>query len=452
MAMERFTASRPAPRITIFRISGFNIASVFSRKYKDRAIVVYFLRIIAADKSNTMQKFILILLLLISISVSDGFSQNRSIQFIEKPWQEIVAMAKQENKMIFLDAYASWCGPCKWMAANIFTNDTIAAYYNKTFICASFDMEKGEGLNLRTKYGVRAYPSLLFINTDENMVHERVGAAQKVKDYIDMAKVAQNPEDCLAAYLKKYNAGNNSPQFIQTFLCRLADAYIPVSAVMKKYFTTQNESDLFNRVNWNIIYRYVSDINDPMFEFLFNHHSEYAKAYSMDSVNNKISDVYMNNLRGIFRNSNSKLADSAYLAMKEKIKTSGFEGAGKVIFTADLEWLQGKGKNKEFLDLAFENMDKYYADDYNLLSKVSWIVSSMTTESKYMEKALSWSKRSVSIKEEPFNTDTYASLLFKMGKKDEAIEQEKKVIAIAKKRNISSIPYEEALKKMEEPK
>jgi hypothetical protein len=134
------------------------------------------------------------------------------------------------------------------------------------------------------------------------------------------------------------------------------------------------------------------------------------------------------------------------------VKASGFEGTGKVIFSADLQWLQVKGKNREFLDLAFENMDKYYAEDYNMLSNVAWIVSSLTSESKYMKKALSWSKRSVSIKGEPFNIDTYASLLFKMGRKDEAIKQEKKVIALAKKRNISAIPYEEALKKMEEPK
>jgi len=425
---------------------------VFSRKYKDRAIAVYFLRIIAADKSNPMQKFFLILLLLITLSVSDGFSQNRSIRFIEKPWQEIVAMSKQENKMIFLDAYATWCGPCKWMAANMFTNDTIAEYYNKTFICASVDMEKGEGLTLRQKYAVRAYPSLIFINGNETMVHERVGAPQKVRDYIEMAKVAQTPEEGLAAYMQKYDAGNNSPQFIQAYLNRLAEAYIPVNTVMQKYFATQKESDLLNRGNWNIIFRYVSEINDPLFEFLVSHQSKYGKSYSKDSVNNKISDVFMNALHGTLRNSSPGRADSAYLAMKEKIRASGFEGAGKVIFIADLELLQGKGKNKEFLDLAFENMDKYYADDYNILNNVAWIVSSMTTESKYLEKALSWSKRSVSIREEPFNADTYAAILFKTGKKDEAIEQEKKVIALAKKRNISAIPYEEALKKMEEPK
>jgi len=399
-----------------------------------------------------MRKFILIFTLFITLLFSDGFSQNRSIRFIEKPWQEIVAMAKTENKLIFLDAYASWCGPCKWMAANMFTNDSIADYYNKTFICASFDMEKGEGLILRQKYAVRAYPSLIFINANEEMVHERVGAPQRVRDYFDMAGVALNPEEGLAAYLKKYKEGRNSPEFIQTYLYRLAEAYIPVNNVMKKYFATQNETDLLNRVNWNIIFRFVGEINDPLFNFLIKHQSEYAKLYSRDSVNNKISDVYLNALTGAQRNQGPRPADSAYKEMKERIKASGFEGAGKVIFSADLQWLQSRGKNNELLDLAYNNLDKYCLDDYNMLSSVAWMVANMTSEKKYLEKALSWSKRSVSLKEQPFNLDNYAALLYKMGKKDEAKKQERKAIALAKKNNVSSVPYETTLKKMEESK
>jgi thiol-disulfide isomerase/thioredoxin len=416
------------------------------------AIAVYFLRIIAAVKSNHMQKNILILSLLISLSFPDAYSQNRSIRFNEKPWQEIVAMAKKENKMIFLDAYASWCGPCKWMAANMFTNDTIADYYNATFICASFDMEKGEGLNLRKKYAVRAYPSLIFINADENMVHEKVGAPQKVGDYIDIAKVAQNPEECLAAYITKYNSGTNTPQFIQTYLYRLADAYIPTGPVLKKYFATQRESDLLNRGNWNIIYRFAGEMNDPLFEFLLKHKAEYSKAYSKDSVNHKITEVFGNSLRGSLRSGNSRQSDSAYMAMKEKIRTSGVEGADKIIFTSDLQWLQVKGKNKEFLDLAYDNLDKYCSGDHFILNSVALFVSNITTEAKYLDKALSWAKKSVSIKAEPANLDTYASLLLKMGRKDDAIQQEKNAIAKAKERNISPVQYEESLKKMQEMK
>ncbi len=78
----------------------------------------------------------------------------------------------------------------------------------------------------------------------------------------------------------------------------------------------------------------------------FKHQSEYAKAYTQDSVNNKISDVFITNLRGVLQSPKVKLADSVYLVMKEKVKGSGFAGAEKVIFTTDLQWLQMRGTTR----------------------------------------------------------------------------------------------------------
>jgi hypothetical protein len=142
-------------------------------------------------------------------------------------------------------------------------------------------------------------------------------------------------------------------------------------------------------------------------------------------------------------------ADSLYKAMKERVKATGFEGADKVIFTTDLQWFHLREKNKEFMELTSKDLDKYYANDYNMLSNISWMVSSFTTDTTYMKQALAWSKRSVSLREEPSNLDIYATLLFKIGNKSEAIEQEKKAIVRAKERNVSATQYEDALKRME---
>ena len=47
--------------------------------------------------------------------------------------------------MIFLDAYASWCGPCKMLQKNVFTKKAVGDFYNSKFINVKMDMEKGEG-------------------------------------------------------------------------------------------------------------------------------------------------------------------------------------------------------------------------------------------------------------------------------------------------------------------
>jgi thiol:disulfide interchange protein len=122
-----------------------------------------------------------------------AFSQA-GIKFDEGNFSSLLAKAKKENKLIFLDAYASWCGPCKLMAKNIFTLQSVGDYYNGHFVNAKMDMEKGEGVELAKKYNVRAYPTYLFINGDGEIVHRVLGYVEE-KPFIQFAKDAEDPKE-----------------------------------------------------------------------------------------------------------------------------------------------------------------------------------------------------------------------------------------------------------------
>src|SRR6185503_10815231 len=97
----------------------------------------------------------------------------------------LLARAKKEKKMIMVDAFTTWCGPCKWMAKNIFPNDTVAEFYNKNFINAKIDMEKGEGPDLAKKYEVGCYPTFLFIDGNGQLIHRQSGGGE-VKSFIQL--------------------------------------------------------------------------------------------------------------------------------------------------------------------------------------------------------------------------------------------------------------------------
>lgn len=98
------------------------------------------------------------------------------IQFFEGTWEEALTKAKTENKIIFLDAYAAWCGPCKIMAKKYFTKENVGSFYNDHFINFKMDMEKNsEGPRLARKYKLTAYPTLYFVDGDENILHQSVG-------------------------------------------------------------------------------------------------------------------------------------------------------------------------------------------------------------------------------------------------------------------------------------
>jgi thiol-disulfide isomerase/thioredoxin len=394
-----------------------------------------------------MKKSLSLLSILLLFIYFDGFAQNRSIRFVEKPWSEILAAAKQENKLIFLDAYTTWCGPCKWMAAKIFTNDTIADYYNTTFICAHFDMEKGEGLELARVYQVRAYPTLLFLNGAGELIHLRVGAPQKVKDYFDMGKIALTPGEGFGAYMKKYQEGNRDPYFIMKFFDRLQGAYMPINEPLSQYFASQKEADLLNRANWDMLYRYVYDIDSKEFNYLLKHHKEYEKRYTKDSVSAKISGVYSQALTTLSRN--MSFNEASYNQLKQKMRDSGYESAEKVIFTGDLNLYQSKSDSEKFINLAITGVDTYYSDDYTMLNRIAWNFYQIATDKKHLEKATQWAKKSIALKSTSENNDTYANLMYKLGNKTEAIKYEKKAIAIAQKEKADTKAFEATLKKFE---
>ena len=82
----------------------------------------------------------------------------QGIQFVHSSWQQVLAQARAEHKLVFLDAYTTWCGPCKMMTAKTFTDSAVAAYYNAQFINVKIDMEAGEGPMLAQRYEVHYFP------------------------------------------------------------------------------------------------------------------------------------------------------------------------------------------------------------------------------------------------------------------------------------------------------
>ncbi|MCD8185239.1 MAG: thioredoxin family protein [Rikenellaceae bacterium] len=112
------------------------------------------------------------------------------VQFQEKSMAELMKESQEAGKPIFVDMYTTWCGPCKYMANNVFTQPKAGEFFNAEFINAKFDAEKGEGIQLAQKYQVNVYPPFLILDASGKEIGRIVGGdeldgfIQKVKDAV----------------------------------------------------------------------------------------------------------------------------------------------------------------------------------------------------------------------------------------------------------------------------
>ena len=80
------------------------------------------------------------------------------------------------DKPAVIDFYATWCGPCKMMNERVFTQKVVGDYFKKNFIPLKVDMEKGEGIALRKKFDVNAFPTMFILDAEGNIVGKLQGA------------------------------------------------------------------------------------------------------------------------------------------------------------------------------------------------------------------------------------------------------------------------------------
>lgn len=109
---------------------------------------------------------LMIFLLSVSFTSAPKEPTGDGIHFQNITFNDALQKAKKENKLVFVNIYAVWCGPCKMLKENTFTSKKVADAVNSHFISIDLDAEKGEGVSFSKKYEVTAHPLILII--DEN--------------------------------------------------------------------------------------------------------------------------------------------------------------------------------------------------------------------------------------------------------------------------------------------
>lgn len=370
-----------------------------------------------------------------------AFAQG--IKFEDSNFAAILAKAKKENKLVFIDAYASWCGPCKLMVKNIFPLKTVGDYYNGHFINAKIDMEKGEGIGLAKKYNVKAFPTYLFINGDGEEVHRTLGYVEE-NDFIQFAKDAGDPNKRLTSLKQKFENGEKDPEFLKNLagLTLYNDAEFS-GKVLDRYFQSKESLD---QEDIQMLLAGTQSSESPLYKIF-----KARKADIVKVIGDKYDKFDKNiNLNGILKksyNADTKTWNDTYF-MTESQKFLTKEEAEKTLKRVKASRALKDKDIATYEKLTLDLYKEYAAASSEELNSLAWNFFENVNTKSSLEKAVAWAQESVKKDQNYANTDTLANLYNKVGDKKNAKMWAEKSIELAKSTGQDSGDTEKLLKSL----
>lgn len=386
-------------------------------------------------------KKILVFALIFSFSATI-FAQE-GIEFNHGTWSEVLATAKKENKIVFVDAFTVWCGPCKWMAKNSFPDKAVGEFFNENFINAKIDMEKGEGIEIAKQFAIRAYPTLLFVNGDGELVHRAVGA-RDAAGLLELGKVANNPETQIMSMVKRFEKGDRDPEFLKTYAIAAKESGMSdAKEVGNAYLKTQE--NLLTEENIKFVFDNTSTSMDAYYGFMVKNKAKFDEVIGKENVDNSFKSAISS---PYYRDNELDFAvvNKAYSEVFSKEDAAKYTAEFKLNYYGAR--MRAEGGKEKFLNAAVDYLENYDIQNSQTLNSIAWAFYENTTDKDMLKKACAWAEKSVDLDSNYANNDTVAAICYSLGKKRRAKKFAETAIELGKKGGDDVSSTEELLTKI----
>lgn len=377
------------------------------------------------------KKTLLLLLSILLFSFSDA--QAQGITFVKGTFDEILSLAQKDDKLVFIDAYTTWCGPCKAMTQRVFPQENVGTFFNKNFVSAKIDMEKGEGKVIGLRYNIRSYPTMLFVDSEGTLVY-KVAGYQSSKKLIEQGKKAIDPSFSLAAMEERFKIGDRNPSFLLKYMTlryNMGDnSHGPIA---EAYLKTQEDWTSPNAMQ--TIYKYTTSTDSEMFTFMATHKKLFYQKFGSSKVGRRIQLLIEKKLA----DEKTTLEEVQNVYRKVYSGEKGEEMASKIAMT----FYRRKGDRKKYAEATFAHFKKYPSKNAADLNEVGQTFYSAVSNKKNLKKMVKLMKHAVKMDNTSEYNLTLAELYFKLKKRRKAQKTANSALALAKAMDDDDI-FEEA--------
>jgi thiol-disulfide isomerase/thioredoxin len=358
-----------------------------------------------------MKRHFAVLCLMVCLAAA---AMGQGIEFFHGTWSEALAKAKSEEKLIFVDAYASWCGPCKRMAAQTFTQPKAGEFYNSNFICMKIDMEKPENSDFASKYTVASYPTLMYIDAEGKVVLKEVGF-KEVDPLLELGKKALGKMSNSQSYERQYNEGNRDPQLVFNYVKSLNRSGQPSLKITNEYLNTQK--DLSTEFNLRFIHEGAVECDSRVFDLLLKYRPQITALVGEEQVRVKLEAACRNTVKKALELKNLALLKEA----KDKMKVAVPDRALHFGNDSDMRYYAAIRDIDQYLKSAKNFQKTEIKSNASLLNDlVITLLRNFPEEPKVLKQAEKWAGEVAKKTGMPEHYLTWADIYNRMGNKEKA--------------------------------
>lgn len=223
----------------------------------------------------------------------------------ELNWETIKSKALAENKFIFLDCFATWCGPCKVMDENVFSKERTAQFLNKDFINVKAQMDvtvyddeftrnwHKDALNIQNSFKIIAYPTYLIFSPKGQLIYRFSGATASVDEFINIITRAVNSNFYHKTMEEFEKWKNDLPKVKQ--MSYMAKEYADTIGKDKlSDWYIKSMDSIFTSKNIRFIRDFTDDSKDFGFKLFLENPEKAAKYFYSTALKKLITDIILN--------------------------------------------------------------------------------------------------------------------------------------------------------------
>lgn len=391
-----------------------------------------------------MKKIITALVLFIGTTALQA--QNH-IDFQKITFAEAKTKAKAESKLIFLDGYTSWCAPCKWMEGNVFNQKEIADFYNSNFINTKFDCEVGEGIDIAKKYGIRSFPTYLFLDGEGNLVY-RTQSRMEVDKFMLEGKQALNKDFHIPVIQARFASGERDPQFLLRYITVMSNVDPKEAQAARQALDKQADAEfLKTKIGWEAIKQLGQNGNDQYGRFFLANKAYFKGTVDANEFQKKEQQLLQYAMYGYIRTKDKAEFDRGLAYFENNGDEQGKIDAAMY----RVEWTAEHGTDKEFVQLTNKLRKGILKDQAEKLSFIARRNAGKYGQKEAPSKAILnqcyvLAKQAVQLDENSYsNQGTFAEICITLKKKKEAVKAAEAARALAEDETSKIIKIADAL-------